>query len=372
MNVLRKINLGLVGVSGRGSSFKDICHALDAVRVHAVCDINETVRDQAAAALGAREKYHSYESMLEHSELDAVIIATPMYLHADQAIMALKRHLHVLSEVPAAVSLEECRRLVETCKQSRGVYMMAENANYFRQNVLVRELVRQGLFGQTYYAEGEYLHELKELNEQTAWRRQWQTGIDGITYGTHSLGPILEWMPDDRITRVCCAGSGHHARDRRGESYGAQDTGVMLCQMQSGGLVKIRVDMLSDRPEWLNNYYQLQGTDGCYESARAEGEKNRIWLRTKDPNREKWMELEELESDFLPAMWREVGDAAKKAGHGGSDYFEIVDFVAAVQNKRPVSIGIHQAMDMTIPGLVSQQSVKQDGSWFPVPNSRLW
>ena len=54
--------------------------------------------------------------------------------------------------------------------------MMAENYTYMKPNVLVKELARRGLFGDLYYAEGEYIHELKALNEQTPWRRKWQTG----------------------------------------------------------------------------------------------------------------------------------------------------------------------------------------------------
>ena len=52
--------------------------------------------------------------------------------------------------------------------------MMAENYTYMQQNVMVREMVRKGLFGKSYYAEGEYIHELKGLNESTVWRRKWQ------------------------------------------------------------------------------------------------------------------------------------------------------------------------------------------------------
>jgi len=56
------------------------------------------------------------------------------------------------------------------------------------------------------------------------WRRKWQTGINGVTYGTHSLGPILQWMPGDRVVSVCCAGSGHHYRDPRGAEYEMEDS----------------------------------------------------------------------------------------------------------------------------------------------------
>lgn len=369
MSTLEKLNVAIVGACGRGKSFKNIFETGGNVRLHAVCDINEVSLAESSASLGAVEQYTDFYEMLEKSELDAVIIATPMPFHAPQSIAALERGLSVLSEVTAAVSLEECRQLVAAEKASRGTYMMAENYVYMRSNLVVREMVRQGAFGTTYYAEGEYLHELKGLNEITVWRRKWQNGIDGITYGTHSLGPILQWMPGDRVVEVSCAGSGRHYKDPRGEEY-AQDTSVMLCKMHSGGLVKIRVDMISDRPHAMTNY-QLQGTDGCYESRRAAGENNRIWLRSKNDSPDEWLALEDVEEEFLPSIWREAAELIGKAGHGGSDYFGVVEFIAAIEGRHTPTIGIHEAMDMTVPGLISQEAI-QKGQWLAVPDSREW
>jgi len=242
---VEQLNIGIVGACGRGASFRTACDALDVVRIHAVCDTNIDELDAAKARLGADEAYADYVTMIEKSDLAAVIIGTPMHLHVPQSVAALERGLHVLSEVPAGVSIDECRDLVAAATAGTGVYMMAENYTYARHCVMVREMARRGEFGTPYYAEGEYLHELKEMNEVTRWRRTWQTGINGITYGTHSLGPILQWMPGDRVASVSCAGSGHHYRDPRGDLYENEDSCVMLCRMASGGLVKIRVDMLS-------------------------------------------------------------------------------------------------------------------------------
>ena len=371
MSALEKLNLGIVGACGRGASFKAACDALGTVTVVAVCDVNAEGLAEAAERLGAAETYTDYDEMLEKSDLDGVILGTPMQFHVPQAIAALDKGLHVLSEVPAGVSIDECKALVQAANRSSGVYMMAENYTYIRSNAIVREMVRRGEFGTPYYAEGEYLHELKELNEITTWRRRWQTGINGVTYGTHSLGPILQWMPGDRVVGVCCAGSGHHYKDPRGDEYENEDSCVMLCKMGSGGLVKIRVDMLSDRPHAMPNY-QLQGTDGCYESARAHGEANRIWLRSRCENPNEWKNLTGFEEEFMPDFWKEAMDAAQKAGHGGGDYFEVLDFVDAATGKRPADIGIHESMDMTLPGLYSQQSILQDGAWLAVPDSRQW
>ena len=370
MSDSESLNVGIVGACGRGASFKAACDAMGGVKVLAVCDTNADGLDKAAETLGAEEKYSDYETMLDKSDIDAVIIGTPMHFHVPQAVAALESGRHVLSEVTAGVSVDECKALVAASNAGSAIYMMAENYTYTRSNVIVREMVRRGLFGTCYYAEGEYVHELKQLNEQTRWRRKWQTGVNGVTYGTHSLGPILQWMAGDRVVSVCCAGSGHHYKDPRGDEYENEDTCVMLCKMGGGGLVKIRVDMISDRPHSMTNY-QLQGTDGCYESSRQGQHTGRIWLRDRC-EKDQWLDLDDLVDEFLPDYWKEGMELARKVGHGGGDYFEIVDFVDAIRGRRPAPIGIHEAMDMTLPGLVSQQSIQEGGRWIDVPDSRQW
>ena len=421
-SALSGIGIGISGACGhRAPSLKKVCDAMECVSTVAVCDTNAADLDAAARRLGVSEKYLSYEEMLDQAGLDAVLITTPMEFHASQAIAALERGVHVFSEVTAAASIEQCKALVRAGNQSDAIYMLAENYTYLKPNVLVRELVGRGLFGEVYYAEGEYLHELKQYSERTFWRRKWQLGIEGITYGTHSLGPILQWMPGDRIACVTCAGSGHHYRDPRGDPY-AQDTSVMLGRTAKGRLVKIRVDIISNRPHAMTNY-QLQGTDGCYESGRGgPGDRGKIWFRELDACVEdetldarvedgtpdacvedgtldacvedgtldacvedgtlddspRWYDLQQLlDSDqfsqqYLPRMWYDPPQAALESGHGGGDYFAIRDWVNAIQGAAPCPIGIHEAMDMTLPGLVSQQSVLEEGRWMPVPDSREW
>ncbi len=375
MSTPEDLNVGIVGAVGRGRSFAEALRA-NGARIHAVCDIQQEKLDEAARKLGADQQYTDYDCMLEQSDLDAVVIGTPMPLHVPQSIRALEEGLHVLSEVPAGISVEECRELVLACRRSEALYMMAENYIYTRPNIFVRELARAGLFGEVYYAEGEYLHELKELNEITRWRRKWQTGIDGITYPTHSLGPILTWMPGDRVVRVCCEGGGRHYTDPRGELY-HQESPVMLCKTARGALIKIRVDMISDRPHCMN-CYQLQGVDGVYESSRGgPGDRHKIWLRelSEEP---RWFALAEVIAEdglggrHMPESWLNPPEEALRAGHGGGDYFEIADFVASVRGEIECPIGIHEAMDMTLPGLISQESIRQDGRWLPVPDSREW
>ena len=260
------IRFGIVGAAGRGNSYVRSLQANPATELVALCDIREQEVRKNADELGVQHVFTGAEGLLNSGLIDAVVIGTPMHLHAPQAILALERDIHVLSEVTAGVSVEECRDLVRAVRRSKAKYMMGENYTYMKPNVLVRELVRRGLFGEVYYAEGAYIHELKALNEITTWRRRWQTGVNGCTYPTHSLGPVLQWFAGERVTAVCAVGCGHHYRDPRGDHYEMEDSVTMMCRLSCGGQVQIRVDMLSDRPHNMV-HYALQGTDGGYESA---------------------------------------------------------------------------------------------------------
>ena len=142
MSELEALQVGIVGAAGRGGSFQRAFELLQGVRVRAVCDIRAEELAEAAARFGASESYTDYQEMLAHADLDAVVIGTPMPYHVSQAIAALEQGVHVLSEVPAGVSIDECRELVRACQRSRATYMLAENRNYYEQVVLVAELVK--------------------------------------------------------------------------------------------------------------------------------------------------------------------------------------------------------------------------------------
>lgn len=354
----------------RAGSFFSAFQAHPETEIVALCDPNQATLAKAGQTTGISQLYTVYEQMLDEAKPDVVVVASPMQFHVAQSIATLQREIHVLSEVTAAVSMDEARWLVQSCKQSKAVYMMAENCLYMKPNVLVQALVEAGLFGETYYAEGEYLHELSAIHHtptgQPTWRYYWQVGINGCTYPTHSLGPCLSWIKE-RPNRISCIGTGNWTEPE----HPLEDTVLLLCKTASEKLTRIRLDMLSKRPYATTNY-TLQGTKGAYESARRRGEGNWIWLEDycKDPNT--WVPLSTFEEEFLPEIWRNPPPEALTGDHEGGDYFEVMDFVDAVQGRKPPTIGIHEAMDMTLPGLVSQESIRREGEWLPVPDSRLW
>jgi len=160
--VLKKLTVGVVGLN-RGVSFIKIFGAVEETEVIAVCDVNESILNKVGEPFDIRDRYLDYEDMLDGG-IDIVAISSPMHYHAPQAISALKSNIHVLSEVTASVSLDECYLLLEAAKRSKAKYMMAENYCYIKENVLIKNMIRHGLFGEIYFAEGEYIHDCKGLH----------------------------------------------------------------------------------------------------------------------------------------------------------------------------------------------------------------
>lgn len=357
------LRFGIAGLV-RGSHFLPSLNSWEDTAVAAVCDPDAARIEQARERLGDARVCGSYEEMLD-SGVDAVIVATPMHLHAPQSAEALRRGIHVFSEVSAATSLEQCRALVAAARQSSAKYMMGENCCYMKPFALVKNMVDAGLFGDVYYAEAEYVHEVRPFPGSGKWRDRWLFGRRGATYITHPLGTVLNWL-DDRVESVNCVGTGARVDPAKGND----DSSVMLCLTSRGALVKIRHDQMSPRPSSLN-YAALQGTKGAYEALRHHKDTHRVCLDEPgaDPRHREWRPLSDFESDYLPDCWR--GRSEEDDVHGGSDGLTLRAFVDCVLRDEPSPIDVYRALDFTAPGLASEISAAQAGARVAVPDFRL-
>src|SRR5688572_25073952 len=104
-----RLRIGLVGVRSR--AFAAGLRALPGVAVTALCDLDPATLARAGADLGIDWRTPEDEALLD-GPVDAVVLGTPMHLQVPQAIAALAAGKHVLSEVTAAVDLDQCRALV--------------------------------------------------------------------------------------------------------------------------------------------------------------------------------------------------------------------------------------------------------------------
>ncbi|HEY0865829.1 MAG TPA: hypothetical protein VGE01_00535, partial [Fimbriimonas sp.] len=152
------------------------------------------------------------------------------------------------------------------------------------------------------------------------------------------------------------------------------DTSILAVKLKSGKLIRVRVDMLSNRPHHMT-YYALQGTQGVYEASRIDSMRGHVWVGENPPpgpvkeEHRSWQPIEEFE-EHLPPRWKKPPEEALKAGHGGGDYWVVKDFVDACLERCEPPIDIVTALEWTSAGLLSQVSIEQNGMAMPMPDFR--
>jgi hypothetical protein len=118
---------------------------------------------------------------------------------------AMQHGHHVASEVPAATTIDDCWKLVNTSEETQRHCVMLENCCYGENETLILAMVRAGLFGDLLYGEAAYLHDLREelfSNKcEGLWRRTVHTERNGNLYPTHGLGPVANYMGINRGDR---------------------------------------------------------------------------------------------------------------------------------------------------------------------------
>ena len=189
-----------IGMAGAGSARSLQLFGLCAQAEKPLCQFTAAFDPEPSALAAAadalkldldRQGFVDYSAMLDSGMIDAVLIGSPMQFHAQQTIAALEKGLHVLCEVTAAVTMDECRAVVLAARRSSAQYMMAENYCYAGFTRYISDLVKRGLFGELHYAEAEYMIHAKVRS--TEWRRQWMVGRRGITYG--EFAPLVWRAP---------------------------------------------------------------------------------------------------------------------------------------------------------------------------------
>ena len=203
------LRVGLIGTGMRGASLLGELCACQGTVISALADELPGHLDPARAILAQNGRAQppsfsgpeSARRLLE-LDLDLVVIATSWQSHAALAALAMEAGKHAAVEVPAALTVEECWRLVETSERTRRHCVMLENCCYGYWEMLVKRMVLAGKLGTLTHAECAYIHNLRQylydLKEHKDWRRWFHTQLNGNLYPTHGLGPVAKMFPNWR------------------------------------------------------------------------------------------------------------------------------------------------------------------------------
>lgn len=373
----KKLKIGVVGLK-RGQ-----IHALNAIKASnveltAICDIDKERADSIKKSFPDSVKvYYNHKELCEDSNVDAVVMATPIDVHAETVIDALNAGKHVLSEVIVATTIDDIYRIGEAIKKSKKKYMMAENYCYIRPLLIVENLIKNGKFGEIYYAESDYLKDFQEYNPNFpnigGWRQKTYFGRKGHPYITHSLGPLLHIMKE-KIKTVSAMAAGHSF------DMVADNTCTLMLETDKGHLIRLRSSFVSPRPDQVT-YYSFTGENGCYQAPQGPTDYHKIFINGEcqrggwnSPGG--WKNVYEYK-DYADSKWKKFWNINEYEGKLDNDTYELYDsgalmmleeFADCVLNDKPVPISFEDAANWTAAGLISADSVNAGSKPLDVPD----
>ena len=353
----RPVRIGVVG-GNFGASFQ--WHLHPNARVTAVCDLRDDRLNRLTQVYRCGTTFKDYRQFLRNRELDAVALFTPAPLHVEMAIQALEAGKHVISAVPAGLTLDELERLLEAVRRTGLRYMMAETSYYRPEIILSREWAREGKFGTIFYAEAEYHHEgLESLMYEPDGSPTWRFGYPPMLYPTHSTGMVIP-VTGERLVEVQAVGWGdQHAvlRTNRYKNPFWNTTGFFKT---SGGHCA-RISVFWHVAAGGTERAQFYGDRLSFLMARPERSPNTV-IRISDGK-------VAIESYQVPDFFERLPETLRvKTGHGNSHTFITHEFVSAILENRHPAVNVWEAIAYTAPGIVAHQSALQGGVPLRIPD----
>jgi len=353
----RKIRMGIVG-GGFGSAFQ--WQEDPNCIVHAVSDLRTDRRENLMKVYKCDRSYESLERLILDKDIEAVAVFTPAPDHVRHCASVMNAGKHVICAVPAAMSLEECERLLEAKKRNDRKYMMAETSYYRYHTIAARQLFDQGRFGELYYSEVEYYHPHDKPFIKRYWhyqgKRTWRHGFPPMHYPTHSTG-FLVGVTRERLTEVSCLGWSNPRIDVYAKADNAYHNPfsdqTALMKTDKGHMCRCNVFWSGvasgERAQWFgaNLAYYMPGSAGRP-------------FRINGHNAPDWKEV--------PKFWHLLPKPMRHdSGHGGSHTFLTHEFIAALVEQREPAVNVYEALAMTAPGIVAYQSALKGGEQLKVP-----
>ena len=385
---METVRIGFVGVGGMGSHHVRTFLNIEGVEVRAVCDIVESkvkrIQDWVVEAGqpkpdGYSRGEYDFKRMCERDDLDLVFTATPWEWHVPVCLEAMNTGKHAATEVPAAISIDECWQLVETAERTNKHCVMMENCCYDRIELMTLNMVRKGLLGELLHAEAGYLHDLRAIKfsekGEGLWRLDHAIKRDANLYPTHGIGPVAQCMNINRgdqfdyIVSMSSNSRGLNlfAAEKYGpdspqakQKYALGDVNTSLIKTKLGRTIMLKHDCDTPRPYSRINL--IQGTKGI-----ARKWPDKIHIEGSSPAH-KWEDYDKYIEEYEHPLWKNVASKGEGKGHGGMDYIEDYRLIQALRTGTPMDMDVYDAAAWSVIVELSELSVANKSKAIDFPD----
>ena len=387
---INTVRIGYIGLGNRGMGALDRIVYIDNVEIKALSDIRPERTDLAKKKLeGTRHtpevyagKADDWKKLCERPDLDLIYICTPWSLHAPMALYAMEQGKHVAVEIPAATTVDDCWKLVETSERTRKHCMMLENCCYDFFELLTLNMARQGFFGEVVHVEGAYIHDIFDSffdkgKRYDLWRLKENTR-NGNLYPTHGLGPICQVLDinrGDKMDYLVSMSSNDFMLEAKVKELAKTDAtfqplakktfrgnmNTTTIRTNKGKTIMLQHDVSSPRP--YSRIHLVSGTKATALKYPLPGKisTGHDWISEQ--------EMKTLEEKYQPALVKKIGELAKQVGgHGGMDFLMDWRLIDCLRNGLPLDQDVYDAASWSVIGPLSEKSVANRSNSIDIPD----
>ncbi|MCX6224937.1 MAG: Gfo/Idh/MocA family oxidoreductase [Bacteroidia bacterium] len=390
---IEKVRIGIIGLGNRGPGHLETMRMIEGVEIRALCDL---LPERAVAAKKRLDgtihnptlysgNKDEWMKLCEQEDIDLVMITTPYYMHADMAVYAMEHGKHVASEVPAAATIEECWKLVETAERTRKHCMMLENYAYGFFQMLTLNMARKGFFGEIVHGECAYNTSKmgNNFSKNMYWNMWWlrlYSSKKGNIYPTHGLGSVAQIMNinrGDRFDYLVSMESNDFMMRAKAQELAVKDEffkpfadknyrgniNTSIIRTVKGRTLMVQHDATSPR----GPHTVIHGITGTKGMALEYPLPARI---SKDLSG--WVPQEEFDAlakEYTPTIITRIGELTKQVGgHGGGDLLEDWRLVDCLRNGLPLDQDVYDAAAWSSIGPLSEWSVLNRSNSIEIPD----
>ena len=394
----KPLRIGLVGVGARGTALLELFLKFGGVQIPAIADIDENHlrRAQGLVEKSGQSRPEGYsggpkdfQRLCDRNDVDIVLAATPWNWHTRIAVAAMKSGKHAVSEVPAAVTLDECWELVEAVEKTGQQFAMIENQCYSREGLMALNMIRRGLLGEPLFAEGGYMQDLRAVQFAPAgsgkpWLLSESERRNGNLYPTHAIGPLAWWMDitrgDNLAFLVSMSSKSGGLREfaakhlgpgdaRARITFAQGDVNTTLIRTEQGRSYSLYYDTGSPRPK--EHLIRVQGTKGVYSpqvdkifiDGRSNKNEGPNWLHNPE-----WEAIDAYREEYEHPLWKTHGGAAKATAHGGTDYMTVYRLLKNFHENKPPDIDVYDAATWSAIAPLTEQSAAGRSRPIDIPD----
>ncbi len=393
---IERVRVGFIGLGMRGPGAVRRWANIEGTQVVALCDIERAGIEKsqkyltAAGREPAAEYYGSEEAwkeLCQRDDIDLVYIMTDWVNHVPMAIYAMEHGKHVAIEVPAAMTMEDIWRLIDTSERTRKHCIQLENCVYDFFELTTLNMAQQGLFGEILHVEGAYIHCLEEYWDKyyKNWRLLFNRDNRGDVYPTHGIGPICQVLNIHRGDRMKmlvamdtkCVMGAKYWEDMKGEkvdNFQNGDQTTTLIRTENGKVIQLHHNVMTPRP--YSRDYALVGTQGYATKypiqgyllgKQAQGEADIENLNTHRfvPDSIK----KELMERYKHPIAVQIEEQARRVGgHGGMDYIMDYRLVYCLRNGLPLDMDVYDLAEWCCPIELSAVSIRHNSAPVAIPD----